>query len=259
MFSWPKLLLLTAVALPLPVPVLAQSAAGSDNFLSASAPPGGWPKYPQTLPDAAQLHAAGPTVPADLYGYGTTPTPAQIAGWDIDVRPDGQVLPLGKGNVSDGANIFAQKCAMCHGTFGEGENAWPALANGSSSLTGAQPSLTVGNYWPFATTLYDYINRAMPYFQPHSLKPDEVYAISAYILNLNNIVPDSFVADQSNLARVKMPNRHGFIWKDPRPDTHDKVCMSDCTKLADVKITSSAEGKPLTPATTGPLDEMKPK
>ncbi len=90
---------------------------------------------------------------------------------------------------------------MCHGIFGEGEGAWPALANGNSTLIGVQPSLTVGNYWSFAPTLYDYINRAMPYFQPHSLKPDEVYAISAYILNLNDIVPDNFPAAQNYLVK----------------------------------------------------------
>lgn len=192
------------------------------------------------------------------YGYGTTATPRQIAGWAISVRPDGQGLPPGRGTVSAGGDLFQTVCAACHGTFGEGEGRYPKLA-GNSALTGAQPVPTVGNYWPFATTLYDYIDRAMPFPAPHSLTPDQVYALTAYILNLNNIVPDSFVADATTLPKVKMPNRNGFIWKDPRPDTHDTECMKGCLKPDQVKITSTAEGKGITPRTTGPLDTSLPQ
>lgn len=194
----------------------------------------------------------------DFYGYGTVPTPQQIAGWAIAVRPDGQGLPPGHGTVNQGADIFSQQCAACHGMFGEGEGNYPVLA-GNDSLTGQQPVLTVGNYWPYATTVWDYINRAMPFPAPHTLTADQVYAITAYVLNLNNIVGNDFVADQTTLPKVKMPNRHGFIWKDPRPDTSDIRCMSNCANPASIKVTSTAAGKPLTPRTSGPLDEMQPK
>ena len=193
-----------------------------------------------------------------FYHYGTVPTQQQIAGWAITVRPDGQGLPPGHGSVNEGADIFSQQCSACHGTFGEGEGNYPKLA-GNDPLTGTQPSLTVGNYWPYATTVWDYINRAMPFPMPHTLTPDQVYAMTAYILNLNNIVGNDFVADQTSLPKVKMPNRHGFIWKDPRPDTSDIRCMSNCADPASIKITSTAMGKPLTPRTSGPLDEMQPK
>lgn len=192
------------------------------------------------------------------YGYGTTPTPKQIAGWNISVRPDGQGLPPGHGSVSAGGDLFQTVCSACHGTFGEGEGRYPKLA-GNGSLKGDQPVPTVGNYWPFATTLYDYIDRAMPFPAPHSLTPDQVYALTAYILNLNNIVPDNFVADATTLPQVKMPNRNGFIWKDPRPDTHGTECMKDCLTPAQVKVTSTAEGKGITPRTTGPLDTSLPQ
>lgn len=192
------------------------------------------------------------------FGYGTTATPAQIAGWAIGARPDGQGLPPGKGSVSAGGDLFQTVCAACHGTFGEGEARYPKLA-GSGALTGDRPDPTVGNYWPYATTLFDYINRAMPFPAPHSLTPDQVYGLTAYILNLNNIVPDSFVADATTLPKVKMPNRDGFIWTDPRPDTHDIECMKDCLKPDQVKVTSTAEGKGITPRTTGPLDTSMPQ
>ncbi len=213
--------------------------------------------------EAAALAQDAPAVPPENdrvghYGYGTAPTPQQIAGWAIDVRPDGQGLPPGSGTVAHGADVYAQQCTSCHGTFGEGEGRYPKLSS-DAKLTGDQPTKTVGNYWPYAAPLWDYINRAMPFPAPHSLSADDVYAITAYVLNLSNIVPDTFVADRDTLPKVKMPNRHGFILRDPRPDTADKECMANCVSPASIKITSTAEGKDLTPRTTGPLDEMKPK
>lgn len=194
------------------------------------------------------------------YGYGKPATPAQIAGWNIDVRgDDGKGLPPGKGNVQHGGDVFADHCAACHGTFGEGEGRFPKLAGGMGTMKADRPDKTVGSYWPFAPTLWDYINRAMPFPSPHSLSADDVYALTAYILNLNNIVPDNFVADRNSLPKVKMPNRDHFTWTDPRPDTASKACMTACVKPADIKIISTAEGKELTPRTTGPLDEMQPK
>lgn len=205
--------------------------------------------------------AAGPapdTHPPGYYAYGTTPTPAQIEGWSMSARPDGQGLPPGHGSVSEGDELYQTVCAACHGTFGEGAARYPKLA-GDGSLTGERPEPLVGNYWPYATTLFDYINRAMPFPAPHSLTPDQVYALTAYVLNLNNVVPNAFVADHDSLPKVKMPNRNGFIWKDPRPDTHDTACMRNCVPPQSVKITSTAEGKGITPRTTGPLDKEMPQ
>lgn len=195
--------------------------------------------------------------PPGYYGYGRAPSGAEIAGWAISVRPDGQGLPPGHGTVNGGADIYADQCAACHGTFGEGADRYPKLAGGS--LTGERPEPTVGSYWPFATTLWDYINSAMPFPAPHQLSADQVYAITAYILNLNNLVGNDFVASRETLPKVKMPTHDRFIWQDPRPDTHNSECMKNCAGPAAIRIESTAEGKNLTPRTTGPLDEMKPK
>jgi cytochrome c len=195
--------------------------------------------------------------PAGYFGYGRAPTEAEIAGWAISVRPDGQGLPLGKGSVNEGANVYMEQCGACHGTFGEGADRYPKLVGGS--LKGDRPEPTVGSYWPFATTLFDYINSAMPFPAPHQLSADQVYAITAYVLNLNNIVDNDFVATRETLPKVKMPNHDRFIWKDPRPDTNNTECMQNCANPASVKIESTAEGKELTPRTSGPLDDMKPK
>jgi cytochrome c len=194
------------------------------------------------------------------FGYGTKATPEQIAGWDIDARGgDGAGLPAGNGTVHRGADVYAEQCAACHGTFGEGEGRFPKLVGGAGTLRHDRPELTVGSYWPFAPTLWDYINRAMPMPAPHTLSADDVYALTAYILNLNDIVPGEFVADRESLPKVKMPNRDNFLWTDPRPDTMAKPCMNACVDPAGIKIVSTAEGKNLTPRTTGPLDTMQAK
>jgi cytochrome c len=194
------------------------------------------------------------------FRYGKVATPAEIAGWDIDVRgDDGLGLPDGRGSVQRGSEVFADQCAACHGTFGEGEGRFPKLAGGTGTLRDDRPEPTIGSYWPFAPTVFDYINRAMPMPAPHTLPADDVYALTAYLLNLNDIVASDFVADRDNLPKVKMPNRDHFIWTDPRPDTHDRPCMTACATDADVRITSTAEGRNLTPRTTGPLDTMQPE
>jgi len=194
------------------------------------------------------------------FGYGKAASPAEIAGWNIDVRgADGAGLPPGQGNVNHGAEVFAEACAACHGTFGEGEGRYPKLMGGDGTLTADRPEPSVGSYWPYAPTLWDYINRAMPFSAPHSLSADDVYAVTAYILNFNNIVSSDFVADRNTLPKVKMPNRDHFTWKDPRPDTAAVACMKDCADPNSVKIISTADGKDLTPRTTGPLDKMRGK
>ena len=194
------------------------------------------------------------------YGYGAIATAEQIKGWDIDARgDDGAGLPAGAGTVTRGEEVYAEQCAACHGTFGEGEGRFPKLVGGTGTLKLDRPELTVGSYWPFAPTLWDYINRAMPMPAPHTLSGDDVYALTAYILHLNDIVPSEFVADRASLPKVKMPNRDSFVWTDPRPDTMARPCMNGCADAADVRITSTAEGLNLTPRTTGPLDTMQPK
>ena len=195
---------------------------------------------------------------AGHFGYGKPATQEEIAGWDIDVRgDDGAGLPPGKGTVAKGAEVFAEQCAACHGTFGEGEGRYPKLVGGNGTLRDDRPEPTIGSYWPFAPTLFDYINRAMPMPAPHTLPADDVYALTAYILNLNDIVPSDFVADRDSLPKVKMPNHDAFIWTDPRPDTRSRPCMNACIDPAAVKITSTAEERNLTPRTTGPLDSMQ--
>ena len=207
--------------------------------------------------NAVPAIAAGAHKP---FGYGTPATAEQIKGWDIDARgEDGKGLPPGKGDVNHGAEVFADQCAVCHGTFGEGEGRYPKLAGGNGTLTADRPEPTVGSYWPFAPTLWDYINRAMPFTSLRTLSADDVYALTAYVLNLNNIVPADFVADKDSLPKVKMPNHDSFSWQDPRPDTAMKPCMTKCVDPSTLKIVSTAEGQSLTPRTTGPLDDMQPK
>jgi S-disulfanyl-L-cysteine oxidoreductase SoxD len=154
---------------------------------------------------------------AGSLGIGHAATPSQIAGWDIDVRADGQGLPPGRGSVREGEKIFAETCAACHGAKGEGKPA-DRLVGGFGTLATSKPVRTVGSYWPYASTLFDYIRRAMPFNAPQSLTADQVYAVSAYILYLNDVVTENTVLDAESLPRVRMPNRSGFTSPDPRPD-----------------------------------------
>ncbi|MGB5621589.1 MAG: c-type cytochrome [Gammaproteobacteria bacterium] len=180
------------------------------------------------------------------YGFGETATPEMIAGWDIDIRPDGQGLPPGSGSVADGEGLYEEKCAACHGVFGEGEGRWPKLAGGFDSLTESRPEKTVGSYWPYASTLWDYVHRAMPFYEPQSLADDEVYAIVAYVLYLNDIVDDEFVLTQANFSTIEMPNQDGFF-VDPRPDVQNVACMDDCKDPAEISITGDSTELGVTP------------
>jgi len=146
---------------------------------------------------------------------GTPLTEQDLAAWNIDVAPDGRGLPAGSGDVATGAHVFAAKCAACHGAQGQG-GLGDALVGGQGTLASAKPRRTVGSYWPYATTLFDYIRRAMPYNAPESLSANEVYAVSAFLLNQNGIVPANTRLDAASLPRVVMPNRDGFV-ADPRP------------------------------------------
>jgi cytochrome c len=171
------------------------------------------------------------------YGYGSPASTEEIAGWDIDIRPDGQGLPQGSGSVEDGEWLYEDKCAECHGSFGEGSGRHPVLAGGQGSLSEARPTKTVGSYWPYTSTLFDYIRRAMPFAQPQSLSADETYAITAYVLYLNDLVEDDFVLNRDNLPGVHLPNEGNFV-PDPRPDVTNQRCMENCRDPASIEITS---------------------
>ncbi len=144
------------------------------------------------------------------YHIGQPATDSQIQAWDIDISPNGEGLPPGEGTVNQGSAIFSSKCAMCHGQTGV-EGPMNRLVGGKGSLKKPQPIKTVGSYWPYATTLYDYIHRAMPYIAPQSLKPDEVYSLVAWILYRNGVIQKDAVMNAKTLPKVKMPNRNGFI------------------------------------------------
>jgi S-disulfanyl-L-cysteine oxidoreductase SoxD len=177
-------------------------------------------------------HAADATL---RYGFGKPATAAEIAGWDIDVRPDGTGLPAGRGSVAEGQAIYDAKCAGCPGTFGESAD-YMAIAGGVGTLRSDQPMRTTGSKLNYATTLFDYIRRAMPFNAPKTLTNDEVYALTAYVLNLSDILPDGAVLDRSSIVAVKMPNRdgfttqHGMMRVDGHPDTHATACMSRCAE-----------------------------
>ena len=141
---------------------------------------------------------------------GREATPAQIAGWDISVGPDGVGLPPGKGAPAAGATVYEQKCLACHGAKGAGQPN-DRLVGGQGTLVSKAPVRTIGSYWPYATTVFDYVRRSMPYIQPQSLSDDEVYAVTAYLLNLNGIIGASDEMNAQTLPKVKMPNQANFI------------------------------------------------
>jgi S-disulfanyl-L-cysteine oxidoreductase SoxD len=158
---------------------------------------------------AACVTAAAQT--PDYKNVGRTPTAQEVQAMDIAIGTDGKELPPGRGNAKTGGIVFAQKCAACHGENEEGSAQAPALVGGKDTLTTLHPKMTVGSYWPFATTVFDYIRRAMPRFQEGSLKVDEVYSLTAFILYRNNIIKEEDVIDAATLPKIKMPNRDGFV------------------------------------------------
>jgi S-disulfanyl-L-cysteine oxidoreductase SoxD len=170
-------------------------------------------------------------------GLGREVTAAEIKGWDIAVRPDGHGLPAGKGTAAKGEEIFQAQCASCHGEFGEGKDRWPVLAGGHGTLKHDRPEKTIGSYWPYASTIFDYVKRAMPFGNAQSLSDDEVYAVTAYLLQLNDVIKDSnFELNAKSIQAVKMPNAGGFYDDDREvAEKHfwnRKPCMKDCRKDA---------------------------
>ena len=204
---------------------------------------------------AAVLIAAGamPALAAERFpGLGRPATAAEVAAWDIDVRPDFKGLPPGSGSVLKGQDIWEARCASCHGVFGESNSVFTPLVGGTTAedvKTGRVATLLRPDYpgrttlmkVPTVSTLWDYIRRAMPWDKPKSLTPDEVYAVTAFLLHLGNVVPENFTLSDRNIAEVqqKMPNRHGMstahaLWPgnelrgQPRPDVAASACMKDC-------------------------------
>lgn len=183
------------------------------------------------------------------FGLGRPALPEEIAAWDVDVLPDGRGLPEGSGDVFTGEEVFAEKCAACHGDFAEGVDNWPVLAGGFGTLADEDPVKTVGSYWPYLTTAWDYVHRSMPFGEAGTLSADETYAIVAYILYSNDLVDDEFELNHDNLATFEMPNQDGFVIDD-RPqleyaEWRTEPCMENCKDS--VEITKRATFLDVTP------------
>jgi cytochrome c len=160
------------------------------------------------------------------FEVGQAVTEAELVAWDIDIGVDGAGLPPGRGSVQEGKAIYEAKCLACHGREGQG-GPMDRLAGGQGTLTSAAPIKTLGSYWPHATTVFDYVRRAMPLDQPQSLTADEVYALTAYLLHLNRIVGADAVMDAKTLPKIRMPNVNA-LRPDPRPDASNTACERDC-------------------------------
>ncbi|XDA97068.1 c-type cytochrome [Sulfitobacter sp. LCG007] len=197
-------------------------------------------KFPdRILSTALAICLAGPALTAGP-GLGRPATPDEITAWDLDVSPDGSGLPAGSGDVMTGETLFSERCAACHGEFAEGIGNWPELAGGLGTLADKDPVKTVGSYWPYLSTTWDYVQRSMPFGAAQTLAPDEVYALVAYILYSNDLVDEDFVLSDETFLDVTMPNANGFI-----PDDRDSVevplftgepCMTDCKESVEITM-----------------------
>lgn len=183
---------------------------------------------------------------------GATATPEQIKAWDIDVRPDGLGAPSGSGTAVKGEKVYIERCAACHGDFGEARGRYPVLVGGHGSLKEQRPEKTVGSYWPYASTVFDYIKRAMPFGEAQTLTDDEVYAVTAYLLYMNDVIDNDFVLDDTTIGKVEMPNAAQFF-EDPRPDGQTvkaaDLCMKNCK--AEIKVLGRAKAIDVTPEKGG--------
>lgn len=197
-----------------------------------SIPDSAAPVEPPAATPAGPVVIASYTHEGGVFGLGRVATADEVAAWDVDVRPDGTGLPEGSGSVADGDAMFQENCATCHGVFGEGVGRWPVLAGGQDTLTNDRPEKTIGSYWPYLSTVFDYIRRAMPFGNAHSLSNDEVYALTAYLLYMNDVVGEDFVLSKENFTSIRLPNEGNFI-----PDTREEEpefarpqdpCMTNC-------------------------------
>ncbi len=197
---------------------------------------------------------AGSAALAGPYGLGRPALTDEIAAWDHDVRPDGTGLPPGSGSVEAGEALFSERCAACHGDFAEGVDNWPALSGGQDTLDHDDPVKTVGSYWPYLSTLWDYIHRSKPYGNAQTLATDEVYALVAFLLYSNDLVDEKFVLTQGNFLTVEMPNAGGFIIDDRAqaeyPAFSRVPCMERCKD--NVQITTRAGTLDVTPQSQTP-------
>lgn len=175
---------------------------------------------------ASEPHPVQPL--PDKPRFGQPVSEADLAAWNIDIRtPDGQGLPAGRGSVTEGKKIYEAKCLACHGADAKGGSVYGTMVGGIGSFKGSPRVLTPGSMYPYAPILFDYIRRTMPMDRPQTLSANEVYALAAYLLNLNGLIPANAVMDQNSLPRVQMPNRDGFLIDD-RPDTKAVRCMTSC-------------------------------
>ena len=187
------------------------------------------------------------------YGLGRQAHAEEIAAWDVDILPDGRGLPEGRGDVFTGEEVFADACASCHGDFAEGVDNWPVLAGGFDTLGDKDPVKTVGSYWPYLSTVWDYVHRSMPFGAAQTLSDDDVYAIVAYILYSNDLVDEDFELSHENFADFNMYNAEGFI-VDDRAETEygrwsAEPCMENCKDS--VEITMRASVLDVTPEEEG--------
>lgn len=200
---------------------------------------------------AASLIAGAAIAAEKKTGIGREATAEEIAGWNISIRPDGKGLPVGKGTVKDGETLYVERCAACHGEFGESAGRWPILAGGMGSLATHDPVKSIGSYWPYASTVIDYIRRSMPFGAAQTLTNDELYAITAYVLYLNDVLKDEdFELSDKNFPTVKLPNQANFI--DDDRETAEKAfwqknpCMKNCLP-GEPKVTGRARTIDVTP------------
>jgi len=191
---------------------------------------------------------AAPVIAQPL-GLGRAALPEEIAAWDVAIQPNGQGLPAGSGEAYDGEEIWIENCASCHGDFGEGAGAFPVIAGGEGTLTDRRPVKTVGSYWPYLSTVWDYVHRSMPFGNAQTLSVDDTYALTAYILYSNGLVDDDFILSDENFTDITMPNADGFYVDDRDsvevPLFSGEACMSDC--IAPVHITARATDLQSTP------------
>ncbi|UWR97347.1 c-type cytochrome [Phaeobacter inhibens] len=197
-------------------------------------------KFPKVIAATSVALTLAIPAAADKFGLGRPALSEEIAAWDVDVAPDGTGLPKGSGDVFTGEEVFAEKCAVCHGDFAEGVGNWPKLAGGQGTLDHDDPLKTVGSYWPYLSTTWDYVNRSMPFGDAQSLTPDEVYAIVAYILYSNDLVDDEFVLSDATFADVELPNVDGFVLDDRlEAEKHfwnPEPCMENCKESVEITM-----------------------
>jgi len=171
----------------------------------------------------AALLCAGLFAQSPKYGVGRTPTPEEIRVMDISILPDGTGLPEGRGTAAEGREVYSRRCSRCHGPKGEGgdEPKQSPLVGGRGSLKTPRPLKTVGSYWPYAPSVWDYVNRAMPLDRPGTLTHNQVYSLVAFILSMNGVIAEDDLLDAKTLSKIRMPNRDGFV-PDARPDVGKK-------------------------------------